>query len=787
MAIQVSTPGVYISEVTGPGVIQGVGTSTAAFVGPTGRGPAGTPTAVTTYDQFIATFGTTGPAAPHLVADGRLFHLSLAVLGFFENGGSRAYVVRTDNSVVGSLPLLNDDGATVAVVRADAPGHTPTVEVVRSSGQSFAVVGTTANVVSPPPGPSPIPGDTTHDLVLDDASGFRVGDDVVTDGAVTARITHIDGTWIRPSVALADHPTLHTAPLTAGGAGGTLRLDEPVAVLRPGSPVTLTNSVPQTARTTVVSIDGDRVRVAAPDVDLELAGRNPTMSIGGYTLASGTATITARAGTDLTVDDPSPFSPGDVVSDGTDTATVLTVAGNVVTVDTAPPGPTLTITDLSPTTDRFRVLSPQGLAPGMLVRLSSGADTAHAVISQVAGSGLVTLSSTPARTVTIAAGGTLEVLELSLIVTGGDGGPTEVFTGLSTSPTSASYWLTSISSDLVTVTAPDPPFLGTVEDQMPATIAPTQLPAGTVGTPATLGLADYVAALDALARIDEVSIVCAPDAASLPADTRTLVHDAMIRHCVKMADRIAVIDPPPGLTPSMENGVGMFRQAVQSERGFAALYYPWVLVLDPTQLPPLPPRRLAIPPSGHVAGVMARTDAKEGVFHAPAGQDKTLSGVLGVEWLVTDEEQGPLNLGGTNVLRILPGTAQVAVWGARTTVAPNVTDWMFVNVRRLLLFIEESIQEAVRWAVFAPNDRSLWKSLERVIRVFLRTQWRNGALFGATEDEAFRVRIDDGLNPPEVRNVGRLNIEIKVAPVRPAEFIVITIGLFDGGTEVEEA
>ena len=138
------------------------------------------------------------------------------------------------------------------------------------------------------------------------------------------------------------------------------------------------------------------------------------------------------------------------------------------------------------------------------------------------------------------------------------------------------------------------------------------------------------------------------------------------------------------------------------------------------------------------------------------------------------------------MLRILPGSNRVTVWGARTTVDPFVTDWLYLNVRRLLLFIEESIQDAIRWAVFEPNDLGLWKSLRRVITAFLREQWQAGALFGAEEQQAFRVRIDEALNPPSTRNKGYLYIEIKVAPVRPAEFIVVRIGLFDGGTDVEE-
>jgi phage tail sheath protein FI len=324
-----------------------------------------------------------------------------------------------------------------------------------------------------------------------------------------------------------------------------------------------------------------------------------------------------------------------------------------------------------------------------------------------------------------------------------------------------------------------------MEDLTPAPIADVPLSPGTVGNPADLGLADYQDALDELQRIDDVNMVCAPDATYLGGDVRRAVHQAMISHCLGEADRIAIIDPPAGLPPSGPGSVEQFRGDVQSERGFAALYYPWLVILDPTQTPPMPRRRIHIPPSGHIAGVMARVDTERGVFKAPA--NVPVRNVLGVERIITDREQAPLNRGGTNVLRILPGSNDVMVWGARTTVDKEITDWIYVNVRRLLLFIEESIQESIRWAVFEPNDTHLWKSLERIIRAFLRQQWRAGALFGRTEDEAFLVRIDEGLNPPEVRNIGRLNIEIRVAPVRPAEFIVITIGLFDGGTEVDES
>jgi phage tail sheath protein FI len=146
-----------------------------------------------------------------------------------------------------------------------------------------------------------------------------------------------------------------------------------------------------------------------------------------------------------------------------------------------------------------------------------------------------------------------------------------------------------------------------------------------------------------------------------------------------------------------------------------------------------------------------------------------------------------LNLAGIDVLRIFPGTAQVIVWGARTTGDPAISDWIYVNVRRLMIYIEQSIEEGIRWAVFEPNGLPLWQKLKRTLNEFLTRVWRSGALFGATADKAFYVRIDEGLNPPATRARGELYIEIGVAPVRPAEFIVVRIGLWDGGAQISES
>ncbi len=151
---------------------------------------------------------------------------------------------------------------------------------------------------------------------------------------------------------------------------------------------------------------------------------------------------------------------------------------------------------------------------------------------------------------------------------------------------------------------------------------------------------------------------------------------------------------------------------------------------------------------------------------------------------MNDEQQGVLNLNGINVLRVFPDSARPVVWGARTT--STETAWQYVSTRRLLLFIEESLEEGLRWAVFEPNNMHLWQKVRRTIIDFLTRVWRSGALFGAAPEEAFYVRVDETNNPDSERQLGRLHIEIGVRVTYPAEFIIVHIGLWEGGAELTE-
>jgi phage tail sheath protein FI len=182
--------------------------------------------------------------------------------------------------------------------------------------------------------------------------------------------------------------------------------------------------------------------------------------------------------------------------------------------------------------------------------------------------------------------------------------------------------------------------------------------------------------------------------------------------------------------------------------------------------------------------VYANNDNTVGVFKAPANE--RIANALAVEVVLTDDEQGPLNDIGINVIRSFPNQG-VVVWGARTIAPPDVTAWRFVNVRRLTTYIEKSIQEGTRFAVFEPNNTTLWQQIKRLVTAFLHDRWEEGALFGATPDLAYRVQVDEAINPPSVRALGQLVVQVTIVPTTPAEFIVFQVIQDITGASLQES
>jgi Bacteriophage tail sheath protein len=435
------------------------------------------------------------------------------------------------------------------------------------------------------------------------------------------------------------------------------------------------------------------------------------------------------------------------------------------------------IANLIPTQRTCRPVNTTGLEAGSTINIAQGGTDEDAIVASVS-AGFVTLDAGLSNTYTMAtadANVTLQSFEFNLIFRKA-GFPDEPFSNLSMDARHSRYFTKIINSQLVTVSLPSSPSLEVPPDNRPAVLAASNLAGGTADNLSTIGSADYDSALNELTRVDDVNMISAPDR------TDITVQQALIAHCESMADRFAILDSPRNAPIFGIGSVEEHRASVESSKGFAALYYPWISIPDPQSSNGA---TLMAPPSGHMAGIYARSDTARGVHKAPANE--LINNALALERVLSDTEQGEINIQGINVLRVFNGKARPIVWGARTTAPTSVTAWRYVNVRRLLLYIEESIQEGIQWAVFEPNNLALWEKLKRTISEFLTRVWKSGALFGATAEQAFYVKCDEELNPEPVRALGQVIVEIGVAPVRPAEFIIIRIGQWDGGAEVTEA
>ena len=277
----------------------------------------------------------------------------------------------------------------------------------------------------------------------------------------------------------------------------------------------------------------------------------------------------------------------------------------------------------------------------------------------------------------------------------------------------------------------------------------------------TTGLAD---ALKAFAPIDEIAMVVVPGA------TSDAQHTEILTHCFNMKDRVAILDGnkgPASLTPADIAPVG------RSQAGsYGSVYFPWIKVFDPVTAD-----KLAVPPSGHIAGIYARSDSTRGIHKAPANE--VVIGALDVDLPLSKADQDGLNPEGINVIRSFNGA--IKIWGARTRADEANSEFRYISTRRFLNFARESIEEGTQWVVFEPNSPALWQRITRNVGDFLLGQWQAGALFGNSPKEAFFVKCDADTNPPNVRELGQVVTEIGVAIVKPAEFVIFRIQQMTGG------
>lgn len=787
-----STPGVYFEERDADRAqVQVLRTDIAAFVGIAERGPVHAAVRVSSQAQFSAVFGG-------FLRGG---YLAYAAKAFFENGGRTCHIVRvvapahttSARSVVQPADRL---ASLVADVGGFASGAVVTVGQTVRTQTSGAVQ----------------PADRLASLVVK-VDGFMEGAWVEVAQAGIIALRQVRDTdpllnqihWMAalpPSLNLAQpiefRTRLRGERLLAAVAPGQLTWEEPLDAAFALDPATLA-SQPLTFTTGAGAAGGEFLdETRQPVLRCEAAtpgswGNAVSVQLSRSNLHAARALATPQPSAHewLTVDDPTGFVVGSLVRLFQDGA-----GGSVHR----------TVVEVDPIRNRLRWETPLPAAwfadPFTLLTALS-----------------------------------LETLEFGLTIYE-RGQPRESFSNLSLNEAHEGRFAASVvnqSSALIRLQHLMPPNQALDPGHWPDPTAERLdrgrlwLAGGRDGT-AALQPADFTGAADelelrglqVLEEVDEVALVAIPDILirpspplefqtpvpalfdpclpcpppSLPAEppppgpveeTPTFsldaifdVQRALVAHCELLKDRLALLEPPLFDT-TVE---GLEASLIQSWRGrfdskYAALYYPWLLVVDPLRLGGQWVR--AIPPSGHVLGVMARTDQESGVHVAPANAE--LRWVQGTASAVSANLQGILNPRGINCIRTFPGRG-IRVYGARTVSSDPA--WRYVNVRRLLMMIEEAVEESVQWAAFEPHDLDLRVTLVHAISAFLQAQWERGALVGNTADEAYFVRCDDSNNPPAEVDLGRLIADVGVAAVRPAEFIVFRIGRTRDTLEIDE-
>ncbi|MFC9430124.1 phage tail sheath family protein [Streptomyces sp. NPDC056987] len=739
------SPGVYIEEIdAGPRPIAGVSTSTAGMVGVTARGPyTGKPKLVTNFLEFQNTFGGFLPEPATTVRDtwandptegGRWWLFPLAVKGFFDNGGQRLYIKRVAaaQATPASGALV---GGLVSAVVGDAARGATSLQLGHLIG--FDGVGQQITIVR---------GDDEREIYTAAVTRYDMTARRITlDPALPAEVRVARGDYVQ----FGDRSTEETLRLSAvspGSWGGAVqvRVRPMVGAALPVSPDPregalfisrlVTDAVADSGTVEVAVVNG-LARDGLPDrVWAQIGSGRFEVEVGEP--ADGKVTLTFPAGTAHAA-----WETG---------LTVRRVRrGSIGTVRT------------------LRVGGASRLYPGAVVQLDDGTALSAVKVDSVADDVVTFDQDLPGEFYETDRIHLIEAEVSTRFTDPGGAAVTETFSNLRLTgdgPANLAATLES-RSQLVRAT----PLAGLTTD-------PAQFPMPAAGSwltladgddaSETLTVADFVGTdggsgrrtgIVALEDIDEIA-VCA-----VPGMWSGTVESALITHCELLRDRFAILDPRDGLDIE---GIQAFREPFDTK--YAALYYPWLVTRDPSTN-----RDVEVPPSGHMAGIYARVDVERGVHKAPA--NVVIRGIRqtdGIAQDITKRHQDLLNPKGINALRFFPGLGH-RVWGARTLSSDS--SWKYINVRRLFLFLEESIDEGTQWVVFEPNDEALWALVRQTVTNFLATVWRSGALAGTTADEAFFVACDRTTMTEDDLANGRLICVIGVAPVFPAEFVIFRI------------
>ena len=786
-------PGVYVEETSFRAKsIEGVSTSTSGFVGPTRRGPIGdTPELVTSFADFSRVYGGLEDLF------GRPNYLAHAVRAYFNEGGRRLYVSRAYQA---SDP--NDAMSGVAVGDANVVGAADAVETAR------------ARWVARFPGSA---GNGSITVRLDAMPVTKMAMDQAPAGSLLrtgvedpAQPASIEG-GIAP-FRVKDNTQLML----------TVNDDDGLAVTFRGRPAVITGTVVLAAEDIAIPEDDRELEVTVGGGTRQVIPLKATYETREELLAELDA---ALEGADVST----PAAGGDagkvvITTDRRGIGATVTVGANptlgftarTVTVvkdanNTVPDLGNVTVGQINdllaendvPVTASLRagklVLSTVGTGEETTLAVRGGAGTAHAELGLTAGGTPAAGTDGPTPTYYLKVGGggwededgaTLamennplwepqggaELVLLSVFATDADGSqvayeglglapghPRYVGTVLSRNPSSRADQLERMFAlEVGSQVEPMALFRGLFGAGDRATF---RLAGGADGS--APGIQAYENALNCLQPLEDISIVAAPGHTAFAG--WEAIQGALISYVSRpRAYQIAVLDTPPGRTIGQAR---TDRGRVDTTR--AALYFPWVTVANPLARPGVESiaREINVPPSGFVAGIYARTDVERGVFKAPANE--VVRGAIRFESDVNTAQQDVLNPLGVNCLRFFAGRGY-RVWGART--ATSDPEWKYVNVRRYFNYLERSVDNGTQWAVFEPNGERLWANIRQTVEDFLYTEWRNGALLGASPKEAYFVRCDRSTMTQNDLDNGRLICLIGVAVVKPAEFVIFQIG-----------
>lgn len=816
-------PGVFVEEVSsGVKPIQGASTSTIGMVGVTERGPVGRPILVTNFGDFLRAFGG---FLDHREYPGERHVLPHAAQGAFDNGAGRIYVVRVLGKeakratvdLLGPFPgdaaqsfllgrtakgakeiwitegsgvkpgdrLLLRDGPRSEYATAASDPEVKGLALARKLRASFGAETEVQRLAA-----APDPGDNqaftpTEDLkaggplALDDESKARLkaGDVLQLSEAENPATTEF------VTIAADGAPEIEEGGLLFDHAKDAVKIEK-VLTEPDGPPVKLTASA--AAGGDLLALDsmegfepGDLLEIGGElHQARELAAQLPLQlaSAIAETHAKGVAVI--RQTPLLRVHARDPGGWGDRLRLRVKPASLCETR----------------LTEPAEIGDRLlKLASSVGLHPGSVLTILRGPEkrvVARQAVACVAGRNEVELAED--LEAALQAGDVAASQELSLTIELLNAQhkvqTSEVFDGLALAPEHPRYapkilggfdrardrGETAGLSDLIRLSdltrgddGADEPDAAARRLSAPEAGIDRRLSGGDdhisgiteaayVGEDAT-DAADRTG-LHALTTVEDVSIVAAPGQSGLRVQT------ALIDHCELMRYRIAVLDSAPAARLA---DVQEQRQLHDSTR--AALYHPWLEIADPFGRPN---DRIGVPPSGHVCGAFALTDATRGVHKAPANM--VVRGALGLRALVTTGEQEILNPRGINVIRDFSSQGRAKrIWGARTISSDS--EWTYVPVRRLFLFLEKSIENSMSFAIFEPNDQALWAKVRRSLDGFLTSVWRSGALVGQTPEEAFHIEVGPSTMTPADIDQGRLIVEVAVAPSKPAEFVIFRI------------